>query len=176
MIDSGRRSDPVEPFEDFPLRPETELEQPSALDAAETAEGARPLGAATLGPRLTAAAADAAVVLLLAALALLGARVLTGAVPRPAGVPWALGFVVYLSLFATVPPLVLFGRTVGMAIADLSARSGDDAAMPASAAARRWSGTLATVATAGLVLLWTRRDPERPTPADRFSGRPLALD
>ena len=46
--------------------------------------------------------------------------------PRPAGIPWALGFLVYLSLFATVPALVLFGRTVGMAISDLSARPGTD--------------------------------------------------
>jgi hypothetical protein len=167
---------PTESFEDFPLRPETGLESLPEPDAAPPAEGARRAGAATLGPRLTAAAADATVVLLLAALALLGARVLTGAVPRPSGVPWALAFVLYLSLFATVPPLVLFGRTVGMAIADLTARSGDDGGMPAGAAVARWSGTLATAATAGLVLLWTRRDPERPTPADRFSGRPLALD
>jgi hypothetical protein len=167
---------PTESFEDFPLRPETELEPPPEPEVAPSSEDARPVGAATLGPRMTAAAADAAVVLLLAALALLGARVLTGTVPRPSGVPWALGFVFYLSLFATIPPLMLFGRTVGMAIADLTARSGGDAGMPASAAARRWSGTLVTAATAGLVLLWTRRDPERPTPADRFSGRPLALD
>src|SRR5215831_13217450 len=153
-----------EPFEDFPLHPETELEpirkaEPSTPTAAEERAGAAPLG-----PRLTAAAADAAVVLLLAAIALLGARVLTGAVPRPAGMPWALGFVLYLSFFATVLPLVLFGRTVGMAIADLSARSESDAGMPASAAARRWAGTLAATASAGLALLWTRRDPERPTP------------
>lgn len=169
-------TDPTESFQDFPLHSEVELEPFSAPDAVPADDAARPSGAASLGPRLTAAAADAAVVLLLAALALLGARVLTGAVPRPSGVPWALGFVVYLSLFATVPPLVLFGRTVGMAIADLTARSEDDAGMPVSAAARRWSGTAATAATAGLVLLWTRRDPGRPTPADRFSGRPLALD
>jgi RDD family len=167
---------PSEPLEDFPLRPETGFEPLREPEAAPPLEGARTEGAASLGPRLTAAAADAAVVLLLAALALLGARVLTGSVPRPSGVPWALGFVAYLSFFATVPPLVLFGRTIGMAISDLSARSDGDAGMPASAAARRWSGTIATAATAGLILLWTRRNPERPTPADRLSGRPLALD
>ena len=164
-----------EPFEDFPLHPETELEPiREAEPSPPTAE--KRASAPSLGPRLTAAAADAAVVLLLAAIALLGARLLTGAVPRLAGMPWALGFVLYLSFFATVPPLVLFGRTVGMAIADLSAGSESDAGIPASAAARRWAGTLAVAATVGLALLWTRRDPERPTPADRFSGRPLALD
>ena len=165
-----------EPFEDFPLHPETELEPIREAEPSPPEETADRSGAAPFGPRLTAAAADAAVVLLLAAIALLGARGLTGAVPRLAGLPWALGFVLYLSFFATVPPLVLFGRTVGMAIADLSARSESEPGMPASAAAQRWIGTLAAAATAGLALLWTCRDPERPTPADRFSGRPLALD
>jgi hypothetical protein len=165
-----------EPFEDFPLHPETELEPIREAKPSPPAPAAEQAVAAPFGPRLTAAAADAAVALLLAAIALLGARVLTGAVPRVAGIPWALGFVLYLSFFATVPPLLLFGRTVGMAIANLSARSETDAGMPASAAARRWTGTLAAAATAGLLLFWTRRDPERPTPADRFSGRPLALD
>src|SRR6516164_9303943 len=103
---------PTESFEDFPLHSKTELEPVAEPAVAPPADDARRAGAATLGPRLTAAAADAAVVLLLAALALLGARVLTGAVPRPSGVPWSLGFLLYLSLFATVPPLMLFGRTV----------------------------------------------------------------
>ena len=165
-----------EPFEDFPLHPETELEPLREADPPPPPAEEERTSAAAFGPRLTAAAADAAVVLLLAAIALLGARVLTGTVPRLAGIPWALGFVLYLSFFATVPPLMLFGRTVGMAIADLSARSDGDAGMTASAAVRRWTGTLAAAATAGLVLLWTRRDPERPTPADRFSGCPLTLD
>ena len=116
--------------------------------------------------------------LLLAALALLGARVLTGSVPRAAGVPLgAAAFVAYLSFFATVPPLVLFGRTVGMAISDLSARVGRRrrharVGEPRGAGAERSRRRR----RADLVLLWTRRDPERPTPADRLSGRPLALD
>jgi len=167
---------PTEPFEDFPLHSETDSEPRRAPEGPilEAAHG--PASAAPLGPRLSAAAADAAVVLLLTALALLGARVVTGAVPRPAGVPWSLAFALYLSFFATVFPLVLFGRTIGMAISDLSARTDGEAGIPAGHAARRWSGTLVAAATCGLVLLWTCRDPERPTPADRFSGRPLSLD
>jgi hypothetical protein len=125
---------------------------------------------------LSAAAADAASVLLLAALAILGARVWTGQGPQPSGIPWVLGFLLYLSFFATVPALMLFGRTVGMAISDLSARSGPEAGLSAGEALRRWAATLATAATAGLLLLWTRSNPDLPTPADRFSGCPLCLD
>jgi hypothetical protein len=88
-----------------------------------------------------------------------------------------LGFLLYLSLFATVPALVLFGRTVGMALSDLSARGGaGDAGLPAGAALRRWAGGIATAASGGLLLLWTVRNPQRTTPADRFSGHPLTLD
>jgi len=169
-------SEPTEPFEDFPLRSQTDSAPRDSREAAVLEASSARAGAAPLGPRLSAAAADAAVVLLLAALALLGARLLTGVTPRPAGVPWTLAFVLYLSFFATVPPLVVFGRTIGMAISDLSARTGGESGIPARAAARRWCGTLVAAATGGLVLLWSRRDPERPTPADRLSGLPLSLD
>jgi hypothetical protein len=63
-----------------------------------------------------------------------------------------------------------------MAISDLSARAASEAGLPAGPAIRRWAGTLATAATAGLLLLWTRRSPGAPTPADRFSGCPISLD
>lgn len=171
MTDPGSAA----PLEDFPLQ--GELGAPRVLPEPEAPETATTLGtAAPLGPRLSAAAADAATVLLLAALAILGARLSTGQSPRPAGIPWAIGFLVYLSLFATVPALVLFGRTVGMAISDLSARPGTDGGLPAGLALRRWAGTLGTAATGGLLLLWTRRSPGEPTPADRLSGCPLSLD
>ena len=133
--------------------------------------------AAPLGLRWSAAAADAAALLLLAAIAILAARFATGASPRPSGIAWALGFVVYLSFFATVPPLMLFGKTVGMALADLSARPPSiGAGLSASAALRRWIGTAATAAGAGLPLLWTASSPDAPTPADRLSGRALTVD
>ena len=133
-------------------------------------------GAAPLSTRWSAAAADAAAVLLLAALAVLGARLQTGESPRLPGIVWALGFAVYLSVFATVVPLVLFGKTVGMALADLSARSASGGGLPAAAAFRRWLATAATAATAGLLLFWTASHPEAPTPADRFSGHALTVD
>jgi RDD family len=169
---------PAEAFEDFPLQTGSGPEA-SAIARAEAVSGEsarRSDAAAPLGPRLSAAAADFAAVLLLTAAALLAARLVTGATPRAAGIPWILGFLLYLSLFTTVPPLVLFGRTIGMAISELSVRPGAEPGISASAALRRWAGTLAAAATAGLILVWSGRDAERPTPADRFSGRSLALD
>ncbi len=162
-------------LEDFPLHDEGGAERPPLLSA--PAEEPRESAGAPLLPRCYAAAADAAVVVLLTAIAILAARLGAGRSPRAPGLAWAIAFMVYLSLFAVVPPLVLFGRTIGMALADLSAR-GDEpgAGLAPSAALRRWAATLATAATGGLLLLASRRDPARPTPADRLSGRPLSLD
>ena len=176
MVDSGQgRHDPLG---DFPLQDDFGAAAPPPIVPAvdPDAPGAQ-RRAAPIAARLTSAAADTAAVLLLCALALLAARLVTGASPRPAGMAWVLLFLLYLSLFATVPPLVLFGRTVGMALSDLSAR-GDSgqAGLPAGAALRRWAAGIATAATGGLLLLWTARDPGHPTPADRLSGHPLTID
>ena len=174
MADSPSDSGPLE---DFPLHGEA-LPGGMGFTAGprETARGASRPAVARLGARWSAAAADAATVLLLAALAILAARVTTGAIPRLAGVGWALGFAAYLSFFSTVLPLILFGKTVGMALADLSARSDAGGRLSAAAALRRWLATAATVSTAGLLLLWTASHPEAPTPADRFSGHALTVD
>ena len=173
MADSGQG----DPLGDFPLQDEIGTLAP-VLPAGEPAVAAAvSTRTAPLAARLTAAAADTAAVLLLCALALLAARLATGTSPRPAGIPWILGFLLYLSLFTTVPALVLFGRTVGMALSDLSARGGaGEGGLPADAALRRWAAGIATAATGGLLLLWTMRNPQSPTPADRLSGHPLTID
>ncbi len=169
--------EPPHTLDDFPLHGALPGEEPRSA-----APSAKPLApsvsaAAPLGARWSAAAADAAAVLLLAGIAILAARIATGISPRLSGIAWALGFVAYLSFFATVPPLVLFGKTIGMALADLSATSpSGGAGLPAPAALRRWIGTAATAATAGLALLWTVSSPDAPTPADRLSGRALSVD
>lgn len=171
------------PLEDFPLhegtRGDSPAPLPSSLDASEPvrpAEAAE-IVAAPIAARWSAAAADAAAVLLIGALAILAARLASGQSPRLPGIGWALGFLVYLSLFATVPPLILFGKTVGMALAELSVRRDSGASgLPAAAALRRWLGTLFTAAAAGLPLLWTARSPQARTPADRLSGHSLAVD
>ena len=163
------------PLDDFPIHGES---VGAEIALVPEAEAPAPVSSrtATLSARMTACAADAACVLLLTALAILGARFVTGESPSPAGLIWTAGFAVFLSFFATVPALVLFGKTVGMALADLSARSESGAGLPAAAAIRRWLGTLLTAATAGLALLWTRSDAAAPTPADRLSGHALNVE
>ena len=164
-------------LDDFPIRegePEP-LELPRHVPAAseERTRGA----VAPLAPRWSAAAADAAAVLLIAAAAILAARALTGQSPRLPGVFWTAGFLLLLWMCATVPALLLFGKTLGMALAELSTPvNAVGERVSAEAAFRRWLGTLATVVTAGLALLWTVRSPEAPTPADRLSGHPLTLE
>jgi len=165
-------------LDDFPLHEGTPepLGGPDPLRVAANAER-QPGAVAPIAPRWSAAAADAAAILLLAAAAILAARVLTGRSPRLPGMAWALPFLILLWFCATVPALVLFGKTVGMALAELSIHSGASGSrLSASAAFRRWLGTLATAATAGLALFWTLRSPEAPTPADRLSGHPLTLE
>jgi hypothetical protein len=166
-------ADVTDSLGDFPLHENA----PSHPALSEPAAEARHLrAAAPLATRLAAAAADAAALLLLSAAAVLAARLVTGRAPGLAGLGWMAGFLLYLSLFVTIPPLVLFGRTPGMALADLVAKPAPGGSgLPLAGACRRWLGTLATAAAAGLPLLWTARDPEAPTPADRISGHPLSV-
>jgi len=162
-------------LQDFPLHAETEEGLPLPFADAILLTPSRK--AAPLASRVTAAAADGAAVLFLTALAILGARLVSGQSPRSAGLLWAAGFLVYLSMFTTVPLLILFGKTIGMALADLSLPPcADGSRISAGGAFRRWAGTLATAVSLGLILLWTARDAAAPTLADRLSGRPLALD
>jgi len=165
-------------LDDFPIR-EGEPEPLASSPAAEESFASRrtPGAVASLAARGSAAAADAAAVLLIGALAILGARAATGRSPHLSGAGWVIAFLVLLSLCATVPALILFGKTLGMAIAEITTHSDDTGArVPAGAALRRWLGTLATAATGGLALLWTARSPDAPTPADRLSGHPLTLE
>ena len=166
------------PLDDFPIHGETVGGEIAMVPEVEAADAAAPASGRTapLSARLTASAADAACVLLLTAIAILAARLVTGESPSPAGLAWTAGFAVFLSFFTTVPALVLFGKTVGMALADLSARPESGGGLPAPAAARRWLGTLLTAATAGLALLWTRADAGAPTPADRLSAHALHVE
>jgi len=133
-----------------------------------------PPAAAPVSSRLVAAASDGAVLVLVVAAALLAAGAARGRWPASTGLSWAAGFAVYLSFFATVVPLVLFGRTVGMALAGLAAapRAGSRGLSPRESLLR-WIGTVLTVLSLGLSLPFTRRDRQAPTLADALSGRPL---
>ena len=142
-------------------------------------EGAPPAldgGAAPLSARGAAFAADAALVLLLAAAALLAATAGRGQPLRLQGLFWTAVFAVYLSFFATVVPLILFGKTVGMALTGLTARGRRGSPLTAVESARRWLGTALTAAGLGVPLVVTRRHREAPSPGDRLSGRPLTVE
>ena len=164
----------AQPLGDFPLHPEPPLDlavapsDPAAPDVS---------GLASLPDRALGTAADAATAILLVLAALLGAFAARGRTPHFEGLGWASAFLLYVSFFVVVVPLVLFGRTVGMALAGLSVRAdGSSRHLTPSEAARRWAGTLATLAGLGLPLFWTARDPAAPTLADRLSGRTLVRD
>lgn len=134
-------------------------------------------GAAPLRARFAAFAADVALVLLLTAAPLLAATAGSGPALAPRGLWATAAFALYLSFFATVVPLILFGKTVGMALTGLTAR-GIPGALPLTAAeaSRRWIGTALEIAGLGVPLLVTRRDVSAPSLADRLSRRPLAME
>ncbi len=167
------------PLVDLPLRhgESDDFSLPLAAEPEAARDEDRADAAAGLTPRATAWAADAATILLVWAAAVLGAAAVRGQIPRPEGFAWAAAFLFLLSFFAVVPALILFGKTVGMAVAGLSARPSHlGRRLAAGEATRRWIGTLATGATLGIALLFTGRSPAAPTPADRLSGRTLEED
>jgi hypothetical protein len=162
------------PLLDLPLRTGVgDLFDPPG-DAARPAGGESSMpAAAPLSRRWRAMAADTAIVVMLVAAALLSASALRGGSLSLRVLAWAAAFALYLSFFATVVPLALFGRTLGMALSDLTARAAGAPRVHSGEGTRRWLGTLATLATLGLPLLFTRTDREAPSLADRMSGRPL---
>lgn len=161
-----------EPLVDLPLR----QERASEPSRAQTHSAPGPYAAA-MGPRGIAFAADLATVLLLVAAALLAATTARGEGVRLPGLLFAAAFGLYLSFFATVLPLLFFGKTVGLALGGLRASGGElGHGLDFSESVRRWAGTLATAAALGIPLLFTRKDREMPTPADRLSGRPLLAE
>jgi hypothetical protein len=162
---------------DLPLSSAADPSPALSLHGGEAAIPAVPDGrAAPLPARGAAFAADAALVLLLAAVALLAATAGRGQALRLQGLAWTAIFALYLSFFSTVVPLILFGKTVGMALTGLTARGRKGLPLTAAESARRWLGTVLTLVSLGVFLLVTRRDREAPSPGDRMSGRPLTLE
>jgi hypothetical protein len=162
------------PLLDFPLGDERgdafSLPLPTEGPSVEPV-AARP---APLVARAGAAAADAALVVLIVLIAMLAAAGAREHWPALRGLLWAAGFALYLSFFATVLPLVLFGRTVGMALGDLVASpAGGTRRLSLREGVLRWTGSVLTLASLGASLLFTRRDPAAPTLADGLSGRAI---
>ncbi len=163
---------------DLPLRGESApggLDLPLAADAPGPARDAA-VAAAPLSARAIAFAADLAGTSLAVTLALIAGIAATGRAPRLSGLPWAAAFAIGFSFVFVCLPLTLFGRTVGMTLAGLTARPGESGRrLTPGEAARRWAGTALLVAGLGLPLLLAG-DPLRGTPADRLSGRILIRD
>jgi RDD family protein len=160
-----------EPLAEFSLDP-----GPVPLSAAPMAPPTDPTeAAAALSSRALAGAADLAATVLGVSLPIVAAALWRGRWPAPAGLLFAGAFGAVLSLASTVAALFLFGKTPGMALCGLCVRPGEDGRRPsAGQAASRWLGTVFCAGTLGLPLLFTRRDASAPTPADRWSGCPLA--
>ena len=144
---------------------------------AEEADPSPPLEiAAPAGARLKAFAADALLCAIVGAASFLSAAAAVRRTPAPRGWIWCAAFALLLSFFLVVPTLALFGRTPGMALADLST---DDAAgeKPSfGASLRRWLATAGSLLLAGLPLATMLFDRRRRTPSDLFSGRAVHLD
>jgi uncharacterized RDD family membrane protein YckC len=135
---------------------------------------AEPLPAvAPAAPRLTAFAADAAVCAIVASASFLAAAALVRRSPAWPGWLWCALFALVVSFFLVVPTLALFGRTPGMALADLTADDAEGDKPPFATSLVRWAATAATAALAGIPLATVLFDRRRRTPADLLSGRPL---
>ena len=160
------------------LRPGATLFPPKVFPPPEEDEvpAAVATAAAGLSARATAFAADVLLCALVAAGSLLAAAAVDARAPRPAAWAWCGGFAALVSAFLMLAGLSVFGRTPGMALTELTARSEDGSLPGPGAALKRWLATAATIALAGLPLLVVLRDPARRTPADLLSGCPLRPD
>ncbi|MEP6802699.1 MAG: hypothetical protein ABJC07_12205 [Acidobacteriota bacterium] len=173
--------------QDGPGPPEELLDLPLREDRGEPFSLPLPSRGPTLEPavrrpaplreRLLSTGADGATVLLVVALDLLIAAHARDRWPGPTGLLWAAAFGLYFSFFVVVVPLLLFGRTIGMALSNLGATPrGGSRRLDPRESILRWTGTVLTALSLGVSLLFTGRDPEAPTLADALSGRPLSAE
>jgi len=132
--------------------------------------------AAPAGPRLRAFAADAIVCGIVGAASFLSAAAAVRRAPPPGGWIWCAAFVLLVSFFLVVPTLVLFGRTPGMALADLSADEPGGEKPSFASSSLRWLATAGSALLAGLPLATMVFDRRRRSPADILSGRPIHVD
>ncbi len=120
----------------------------------------------TIGKRIVAGVIDMmAIVVVLIGVAL-GLRFLGVSIDKST-LPPLLLFVLSFSFLYYVFPLAFWGRTPGMARTDIVTKSRDGQTLSFSQAARRWLGTLLTLATLGIPLLFAGKSGD--LPADRLS-------
>jgi uncharacterized RDD family membrane protein YckC len=130
------------------VAPDEPVALPAPAPAPRRAEPSIPVPA-PLRARLFAGLVDLGVHVAVAALALLGTRLL-GVPPEPSNAPAFAVLLVVFSLFYTVVPLAFWGKTPGMAAVGLACQAGDDLPLTFAEALRRWLGELATVLALGL--------------------------
>ena len=158
---------------DAPAEETVSLFDDAATASPEAEAAPDALAAAPARPRLTAFLADAALCGIVAAAAFLGAAALVRRSPAGAGWLWCALFALVVSFFLVVPTLALFGRTPGMALADLTADDASGEKPPLATSVVRWGATAMTAVLAGLPLATMLFDRRRRTPADLLSGRAL---
>lgn len=134
-----------------PVPAPSPVEEPSEEPFERAPEERRPAGV-TLASRYLAGLADLAVHAAVAVLLLLGARLL--GVPAGFGAwPALVVFLLVFSFLYSILPLAFWGQTPGMAWAGLVARAPGDVSLTFGQTARRWLGSLLTVALLGLPTL-----------------------
>jgi len=136
------------------------------ISAGSAAAPGRAVERAGIGRRLAAGVADLLVHVAVAVLALAGCRYL-GVLPGLRDWPALAVFLLSFSFLYTVVPLAFWGHTLGMAWAGLTAQSLDGEPLSFDQTARRWLGTLVTLALLGLPLLLAFRGRSL---SDRLSG------
>lgn len=165
--DLDRRRMSGEPAESSSLFPREDEPPPPAT------ANLSPDRAAPMAGRARAFGTDALLCGLVGVGAFLGAAASVQRTPSAQSWLWCVLFTLEVSFFLCVPSLVLFGKTPGMALADLTVEREDGEKPSISAAARRWLLAVVTAVLAGLPLLTIAFDRRRRTPADLASGWPL---
>ncbi len=154
-----------------PVQARPPAEEPSEEPFESPPDERRP-DRVTLASRYLAGLADLAVHAAVAVLLLLGARLLLDV---PAGFgdwPALVLFLLVFSFLYSILPLAFWGQTPGMAWAGLVARAPGGVSLTFGQTARRWIGSLLTVALLGLPTLLAATGGR--SLADRLSGSDLS--
>ena len=143
----------------------TKVNKPKASAAAVTRPVWKPTVA--LSARIRAGAIDLIVNLAVFAGVWFGLRQLRVDLGSDSVIPLAV-FLLSFSFLYFVFPLAFWGRTPGMAQAEITARSRDGRSLSFSQSALRWLGALLTLATLCIPLIFAAKSGE--LPSDRLSG------
>lgn len=120
----------------------------------------------TIGKRIVAGVIDMTAIVVVLIGVVFGLRLLGISIDKSTLLPLLL-FILSFSFLYYVFPLAFWGRTPGMARTDIVTKSRDGQTLSFSQAARRWLGTLLTLVTLGIPLLFAGKSGD--LPADRLS-------